>query len=383
MTTPNGNESVGNNRSSSGFFYRSLSPCSFERLRTEHSDYFYKPKRGPSTSKSNITITRPIKAFETVTKLVELLSKGNNSTKSSQAEDIESESLTKKLDEQKSSSHYSSLLSMDGGDLSSNNSSNFSSRSNSSISTVPDHESQITVIEESVQTNHNEKRNYSSSPYRIPAIGINITMTNIHLVLLELYPQNVDYSIILFQRYLISLILHHEHKDWSISNVELQTKIEQEANFRLFTLTFTEFDFVLKNLQFFIHSNSSLASSFVLNIALTGEQTNEYEMKISSRLNKINLNFDIIQSRAESYMIGLEFFRENKQDEFVDTLENRAIQNINPSYPYLLIHAEETSTFFYIVHSANKYSVLTSNNLCYQTYSNLLKLLQPGYNEKM
>ena len=69
MTTTNEDESIGNNRTHSSFFNRSLSPCSFERLRNEHSDYFYKPKRGPSTSKSNITITRPIKTFETVTKL--------------------------------------------------------------------------------------------------------------------------------------------------------------------------------------------------------------------------------------------------------------------------------------------------------------------------
>jgi hypothetical protein len=143
----------------SGFFHRSLSPRSFDRLRTEHSDYFYKPKRGPSTSKSNIIITRPIKAFETVTQLVELLSKGNNIS-TQHVEDIESPLLSKKLDEQKSSSRYSSLLSMDGEDLSSNSSSTFSSRSNSSISTVAEHESEIVVIEESIsQLIENRKYN--------------------------------------------------------------------------------------------------------------------------------------------------------------------------------------------------------------------------------
>jgi len=397
MTTTSGDEYVGNDNTHSGFFHRSLSPCSFERLRNEHSDYFYKPKRGPSTCKSNIIITRPIKTFETVTKLVELLSKG----KIQHVEDIESTTLLKKLDEQKSSSHYSSLLSIDDGDLSSNSSSNFSSSSNSSISTVPENESQIIVLEESIseltQTNkcinssaslspiNDEKQNYysSSSSCHTPAIGINITMTNIHLVLLELYPQNVDYSIIIFQRYLISLIVNNEHENWSISNVELRTKIEQEANFRLFTLTYEEFDFVLKNLQLFINSNSSISSSFVLNIALTGEQTTEYEIKISSRLNKINLNFDIIQYRAESYIIGLDFFLENNQEEFIDIFDKKIIENKNLFYPYLLIHIEAASTFFYIVHSSNKYSVLTSNNLCYKTYSNLLKLLHPGYDEQM
>ena len=138
----------------SGFFHRSWSPRSFERLHTEHNDYFYKPKRGPSTCKSNITITRPIKTFETVTKLVELLSKGNNMKISDKqnVEDIESPLLSKKFDDRKSSSHYSSLLSMDGGDLlsssSSTNSSAFSSRSNSSISTVAEQETQVIIIDE-------------------------------------------------------------------------------------------------------------------------------------------------------------------------------------------------------------------------------------------
>jgi hypothetical protein len=132
----------------SGFFHRSLSPRSFERLRTEHSDYFYKPKRGPSTSKSNITITRPIKTFETVTKLVELLSKGNNIKQN--VEDIESPPLSKKFDDQRSSSHYSSFLSMDGGDLTSTSSSAFSSRSNSSISTVAEQETQVIIIDEPI-----------------------------------------------------------------------------------------------------------------------------------------------------------------------------------------------------------------------------------------
>jgi hypothetical protein len=152
-TTTNGDEGADNNGSYSGFFHRSLSPRSFDRLRSEHSDYFYKPKRGPSTSKSNITITRPIKTFETVTKLVELLSKGNNTKKADKqnVEDIESPPLSKKFDDQRSSSHYSSFLSMDGGDLSSStstSSSAFSSRSNSSISTVAEQETQVIIIDE-------------------------------------------------------------------------------------------------------------------------------------------------------------------------------------------------------------------------------------------
>ena len=159
MATTNGNEYVDNEHTRSNFFYRSLSPFSFERLHTEHSDYFYKPKRGPSTSKSNITITRPIKTFETVTKLFKLLSKENNHIKGQQhVQNIEPSSLSQKLHEQKSSSHCSSLISMDDEDSSSSHSSRFSSRSNSSISTVPDHESQLVVIEEaSPQLTHSSK----------------------------------------------------------------------------------------------------------------------------------------------------------------------------------------------------------------------------------
>ena len=213
-------------------------------------------------------------------------------------------------------------------------------------------------------------------------------MTSVHLVLLELYPQNVDPSTILFQRYLISLILTHEHDQWSISNVELQTRSEQEANFRLFTLTRDEFERVLQQLQSFVSYNSSLASSFVLNIALTGEQTNDYETKIAARLNKINLNFEIIQFRAESYMIGLEFFlghqriinidEQNELIELVDTHGPAVRKDQHQLYPYLIIHAEAASTFFYLVHSSGQYSVLTSNNICYKTYSNLMKLTQLG-----
>ena len=213
--------------------------------------------------------------------------------------------------------------------------------------------------------------------------------TGVSLVLLELYPQNVDYSTIIFQRYLISLIINNEHKNWSISNVELQTIIEQEANLRLFTLTHDEFDLVLIHLQSFISYNSSISSLFVLNIALTGEQKYEYEIKISSRLNKINLNFDIIQYRAESYMIGLDFFLGNNhmintddQDELMELLDHNTIENKQQLYPYILLHAEAASTFFYIVHSPSRYSVLTSDNLCYKTYSNLMKFLQPGFNRE-
>jgi hypothetical protein len=153
MATINGDEGGIGNGTSKGFFHRSLSPHSFDRLRTEHSDYFYKPKRGPSTSKHNITITRPIKTYETVTKLVELLSKGNNMKvpEKQNVEEMESPPLLKKFDDQKSSSHYSSFLSMDGGDLSSStstSSSPFSSRSNSSISTVAEQENQVIIIDE-------------------------------------------------------------------------------------------------------------------------------------------------------------------------------------------------------------------------------------------
>ncbi|CAF3923503.1 unnamed protein product, partial [Rotaria magnacalcarata] len=72
---------------------------------------------------------------------------------------------------------------------------------------------------------------------------------------------------------------------WSISNVKLQTTIEQEENFRLFTLTHDEFDHVLLYLQSFINYNSYITSPFVLNVALTDEQKHEYEIKISSCLN--------------------------------------------------------------------------------------------------
>lgn len=143
---------------SAGFFRRSLSPRSFDRLRTEHSDYFYKPKRGPSTSKSNITITRPIKTFETVNKLMELLSHGAKSkpTEKSQTDEMESPPLSKRSDDHRSSSHYSSFLSMDGGDLSSTSSSVFSSRSNSSISTVAEQEPEVIVIDEPTPSPSNE-----------------------------------------------------------------------------------------------------------------------------------------------------------------------------------------------------------------------------------
>ncbi len=239
-------------------------------------------------------------------------------------------------------------------------------------------------------SNDNNNKIYSSSPCHVPAIGLNITTTSIHLVLLELYPQNIDYSTIIFQRYLISLVVNNEHNDWSILNVDLQTITEQEANFRLFTLTHGEFDIILLRLQTFIRYNLSLASSFILNIALTGEQTNEYERKISSHLNKINLNFDIIQYRAESYMIGLDFFL--RKQTRINNEDNELIEILNPNhkiqqnkyelYPYILVHVEVASTFFYIVHSSTKYSIITSNNLSYKGYLNLIKLLQPGFDTK-
>ena len=189
-------------------------------------------------------------------------------------------------------------------------------------------------------------------------------------------------------------MIEQEHKNWSILNVELQTRTEQEANFRLFTLTHAEFDRLLLQLQAFIRYNARLASSFVLNIALTGEQTNEYESKISSRLNKINLNFDLVQCRAESYMIGFEFFlgkinrlvsiNDHNDDDLMEVLNynEQLPREQRDLYPYILVHAESASTFFYIVHSPSKYSVISSNNLCYQTYCNLIKLLQPGFDGK-
>lgn len=241
--------------------------------------------------------------------------------------------------------------------------------------------------EDSIGSFHDKRQRSTSSSYEVPAIGINLTMTGVCLVLLELYPQNVDYSTVIFQRHLISLIINNEHKNWSISSVALQTTFDQEANFRLFTLTHDEFDRVLMYLQSFISYNPLITSDFVLNIALTGEQKYEYETKISSRLNKINLNFDIIQYRAESYMIGLDFFLGNnqmidieEQDELIEVLDSKTINDQHQLYPYILLHAEAGSTFFYIVHSPIKYSVLTSNNLCYKTYANLMKFLQPGYN---
>ena len=122
------------NDDSSRFFHRSLSPDSFERLRTENNDYFYKPKRGPSTSKSNITITRPIKPVEHVSTIVQLIF--NRSTK---------------IDDQRLTSQSSSFISVDANDfssLTSSSSSVFSSRSNSSISTVAEQETQVVTIEE-------------------------------------------------------------------------------------------------------------------------------------------------------------------------------------------------------------------------------------------
>ena len=140
----------------------------------------------------------------------------------------------------------------------------------------------------------------------------------------------------------------------------LETIIDQEGNFRLFTLTHEQFDIILLRLETFIRYNSLLASSFILNIALTGEKTNDYEKKISSHLNKINLNFDIIQYQAESYMIGLDFFlrkqnQEDEEEDFIDILNPDKNKIKHDIYPYILVHAEVTSTFFYIVHSPTKY----------------------------
>ena len=250
-------------------------------------------------------------------------------------------------------------------------------------------------IKATPSTNNDGARPSPASPARrVPSIGINVAATGIHIVLLELYPQNVDHSTITFQRYLVSLMLDNEHENWSILNVPLHTRTEQEGNFRLFTLTHVEFDSLLVQLQNFIRFNSSIASSFLLNIALTGEQTDDYESRISSRLSKINLNFDLIQYRAESYMIGFEFFlgkanrmaaaSESLNDELIDVLKSHrpTKREAREMYPYLLIHAEAASTFFYVVHSPSQYAVVSSNNLCYKTYWNLMKLLQPGFDPR-
>jgi hypothetical protein len=250
------------------------------------------------------------------------------------------------------------------------------------VSSVVNNESQ-TIVKDN--TDH-----LFTSPCHAPAIGINITTTSVHLVLIELYPQNVAYSTVVFQRYLLSLIVQYEHENRSLININLRTHFEQEANFRLFTLTRDEFDCILLRLKTFVNCNRSIASSYVLNIALTGEQTKDYETKIALNLNQINLNFDIIPVRAESYMIGLEFFlgqsRTNdrqQQEEFMD-LNNRRQDSTNvnerqPVYPYILVHAEAASTYFYLVHSSSQYSLLTSTNLSYKTYLNLLKFIQPGH----
>ena len=132
MAAKNEDEFANGNRSQSGFFHRSLSPRSFERLRTEQSDYFYKPKRGPSTSKSNITITRPIKNSEIVSKLFELLTKGSTITTQHDEPTVSSEPCTDRA------SINSSLLSMDGDHSSSDHSSTRTSRSSSSMSAVPE-----------------------------------------------------------------------------------------------------------------------------------------------------------------------------------------------------------------------------------------------------
>jgi len=90
-------------------------------------------------------------------------------------------------------------------------------------------------------------------------------------------------------------------------------------------------------------------------------------------------------------MIGLDFFLQ-KQIRLNNENENELIEILNPNqirkqneyelYPYILVHVEVASTFFYIVHSPTKYSIITSNNLSYKTFSNLIKLLQPGFDIK-
>lgn len=358
----------------SKYFHRSLSPDSFERFRQENNDYFYKPKRGPSTSKSNITITRPIKRIESVKSLVDLLNKTNPPAV-----------LKNPVDEvQSNKSNSFSVSSVDDAENSLSKSSSFSSSSNSSLSNVVEQENDLLVPIEKQSNVEIVQEERLLPPFQSPTIGINIENNAIHLVLLELYPQNIDPSMLLFQRYLLSLIAEHEDDNCSISNVALRTQYEQEGNFRLFTLAREEFDRTLVQLQSFVNYNSSIACSFVLNIALTGEQTKDYERKISMRLNKINLNFDIIQSRVESYIIGLEFFsrRQPKEHELVEIDGNSHETSNEQIYPYLVVHGEASSTFFYLVHSSNRYSILASSNFSYKTYENLLKLVLPSFDKK-
>lgn len=118
----------------SNFSNRSLSPDSFERFRSSNDDYFYKPKRGPSTSKSNITITRPIRPVQCDSSLFELI---GNTKKSKINDDLNS-----------NSSSLFSNESIDSSLTKSTNSSLFSSRSNSSISNGAEQENQIIFIDD-------------------------------------------------------------------------------------------------------------------------------------------------------------------------------------------------------------------------------------------
>ncbi|CAF0831526.1 unnamed protein product [Didymodactylos carnosus] len=399
-------------------YSRSLSPLSFQHKFNEHqffdngNDQQSSEKKKP-TSKSNITITRPTtvgkgKNYDSVAKLVELLTSKTAQTavKIDLQDDIEPPIITdipaKKVDDE---SRYSSFLSMTCSSDSSTSSSSFSSRSNSSISTVTKNEEEQEETEEIIEL----KDEYCSYPYttddkdavdvqdksdsvpipsliqsptsaqnRVPALGLNITASFVHLVLLERYPQNIDYNIVLFQRYLLSLIDNFEYKQWSpISNMQLPDQHDIEANIRLFTLPRDDFHANLLRLQTF----TTLNNSFILNIALTGQSTQEYQLKISEKLSKINLSFDIITCQAESYMIGIEFFIQKQQmfhQEFYDIASEKYLTTPTNLYPYLLIHAELGSTYFYIVHSSTKYTICTYSNLCYSTYRNLTKFFCQG-----
>ena len=66
----------------------------------------------------------------------------------------------------------------------------------------------------------------------------------------------------------------------------------------------------------------------------------------------------------------------------MSVFDSKATEDNRQLSPYILVHAEAGSTFFYIVHTSSRYSILTSNNLCYKTYANLLRLLQPGFDPK-
>ncbi|CAF3542724.1 unnamed protein product [Rotaria socialis] len=93
-----------------------------------------------------------------------------------------------------------------------------------------------------------------------------------------------------------------------MSNVKLQTIIEPQLNIHLFTLIHNAFDRVILCFQAFMN-NSSITSSFVLNIALTGEQKYEYEVKAAS----------------DSILGSNQINDIENQSELIETLDNKCI----------------------------------------------------------